>query len=354
MTRLRPVLRARSWAGLALAGLAVLVLPSLARASDREHSPGPALLILPFENTAEDASLAWLSTGLAMQTADLARGYGCPVVEDEERAVLMEGNGIPSGASLTLASALELGRKMRAHPGGLRPERLVLGRFTVQEGGELTLQARVIDLESERARPWIVRQGRLKDLIEAHASLTEALARDAGLQSPGRAAKNKGRGPEPPLLAFETYCRAMSESDSKKRLALLRRSLQEFPGYPMASFQAASLLVRAERWQDAAETLKGSATDAHPYEAEFHLLEASVALQRQDAAAATEAARRSLSFANSARAHAVLGRALLAQGQAQAARDEMDKAQSLDASEPELEELKRSLKEPAASTGGAL
>ena len=331
----------------------LLLLPGLllpAAAGDRERLPCPAFLVLPFENTAEDQSLGWLSTGLALHTAEHVRGYGCPVVEDEERAVLMEGNGIPSGASLTLASALELGRKLRAHPGGVRPDRLVLGRFNVQEG-ELTLSARVIDLGTEQARPWITRQGRLKDLIDVHASLSEALVRDAGLQPSGRSARNRSKVPDPPLLAFETYCRAMAETDSKKRLTMLRRALQEFPGYPLATYQAAALLVRSEKWDVAAETLQEAASDPHPYEAEFHLLRASVALQLQDAAAAAEAARRSLAYADSARAHAVLGRALLTLGDPGAARDEMEKAQSLDATDPDLEELRRSLKQVAGSAG---
>ena len=99
-------------------------------------------------------------------------------------------------------------------------------------------------LAAEAARPWISRQGRLKDLIGVHTSLAEALSRDAGVRASGRSARNRGRDPDPPLLAFETYSRAMAETDSKKRLGLLRQALQEFPGYAVASYQAATLLVR--------------------------------------------------------------------------------------------------------------
>jgi tetratricopeptide (TPR) repeat protein len=321
-------------------------MAAAAPSAARDAEPPRAFLVLPFENTAEDPSLGWLSTGLALHTAEHLRGEGCAVVDDEERAVLLEGSGIPSGASLTLASALELGRKMRSRAVGVRPDRLVLGRFAVQEGA-LTLSARVIDLAAEAARPWISRQGRLKDLIGVHTSLAEALARDAGVRASGRSARNRGRDPDPPLLAFETYSRAMAESDSKKRLGLLRQALQEFPGYPVASYQAAALLVRAERWNEASEALQKSTSDAHPYESDFHLLSASVALQRQDLPAAAEAARRSLDYAATARAHAVLGRTRLAQGDPAGARTELEKARSLDAAEPEVEELSRSLKREA-------
>jgi len=308
------------------------------------------LLILPFENTAEDPSLVWLSTGLALHTGEDLRGYGCAVVEDEDRAVLLEGSGIPSGASLTLASALELGRKMRARPVEVRPDRLVLGRFNVQEG-ELTLSGRVIDLETERARPWITRQGRLKDLLAVHTSLVEALARDGDLHGSAHKIKSRGADADPPLLAFETYSRAMAEPDSRKRLTLLRRAVQESPGYSTAAFQAAAILVRSERWDEASDMLQKASSDSHPYEAEFHLLRATVALQKQDAAGAAEAARQSIGFLPSDRAHAILGRALLAQGDINGALQELDTAVGIDPADTEIDELRKQLKQAPQAAG---
>ena len=323
------------------------VIPLLLfRAALAAPAPATGLLILPFENTADDAPLAWLATGLALHTGEHLRTHGAAVVDDEDRAVLLEGNGIPSGASITLASALELGRAMRTRPAGVRPDRLLLGRFNVQEG-QITISARLIDLENEQARPWIERQGRLKDLLDVHASLAEALARDADL-SGGRA---HGKLTEPPLLAFETYCRAMAEADARRRLTLLRRALQEFPGYPTASYQAAALLARAEKWDDAAETLRAATNDAAPYQSEYHLLDATIALQRHDAAAAAEAAQKALDVAETARGHALLGRARLGLADRDAARGEMDKAIAMDPSEPEIDELKKALAQGAPAAG---
>src|SRR5262249_17536427 len=154
-------------------------------------------------------------------------------------------------------------------------------RFTVQ-GGDVNLSARVIELATERARPWISRQGRLTDLLDVHQSLVEALARDADLHAAGRVARHRGKDSDPPLLPFEPYRRAMAESDSRKRLSLLRRALQEFPGYPTAAFQAATILARSDRWDEAGDTLMKASSDAHPYEAEFHQLASAAALQRKD------------------------------------------------------------------------
>jgi tetratricopeptide (TPR) repeat protein len=322
-----------------LAAAALLVAAGLFAASPASAASTPVgFVILPFENTSEAAALDWLQNGLAFHTGEHLRACGAAVVEEEDRAVFLEGNGIPPGASLTLASALELGRKMRARATGLRPDRLVLGRFSVQEG-DVTMQIRVIDLEEERARPWQQRQGRLIDLLSVHASLMEGLGRDAGVRGCGGGETD----PTPPLLAFETYTRAMAESEPKKRLGLLKRALQEFPGYPQASYQAAALLARGERWDEAATTLEAMKAEPIPYATDAHLLAASVALQRRDPATAASQARLALQRVPAARGHALLGRALAAQGDVAGARKELERAQAIDPSETEIEELKRIL-----------
>jgi len=312
------------------------------------HSAEPATplhtyLIMPFENTAEDRSLEWLSTGLALTLGESLLGFGAQVIDEEDRAVLLEGNGIPTGAQITLASALELGRKMLARGAAPRPDRMILGRFNVTEGA-LTLSLRSIDLPREKARSWTSRQGRLKDLLEVETDLAMALAKTEGIPvADGRSEVLAQQAGDLPLLAFEHYCRAMAESDSRKRLQLLRRAVQEYPGYPKAAYQAAALLVKAERWDEAAETLQKSSSDPIPYASSYHLLSAAIALQRGDPAASEAAARRALAIASTARGHALLGRALLARGDAEAARAELQLAMAADATEPDLDDLRRAL-----------
>jgi len=307
--------------------------------------PAHAYLIMPSENTAEDRSLDWLSTGLAHSLGEYLLGFGQQVMDDEERSVLLEGSGIPPGAPLALASALELGRKTLSRPAGLRIDRLVLGRFNVDRG-DITLAARVIDIQLEKARPWLSRSGRLKDLLEVNRDLALALARDEKIVvTDGRAELLRKQSEDVPLLAFETYCRAVTESDSKRRLQLLRKALQQYPGFPKAAYQAGSLLAREERWEEAAAVLGKASSDPFPYECEFHLLSAQVALGRRDPQAAMSEARRALSITDTARGHLLLGRALQASGDRAAALAELEKARTADPSDAEVEDLRRALDE---------
>jgi len=307
--------------------------------------PARAYLVLPFENTAEDPSLEWLSTGLAHSLGEYLVGFGQQVMDDEERSVLLEGSGIPPGAPLALASALELGRKTLARPAGLRVDRLVLGRFNVDQG-DITVAARVIDMQQEKARPWMSRSGRLKDLLGLNRDLAVMLARDEKVAvAGGREELLRKQSEDVPLLAFETYCRAVTETDSKKRLQLLRRALQQYPGYPKAAYQAGSLLAREERWEDAAAVLGKASSDPFPYESDFHLLNALVALRRKDPQSAMSEARRALSIADTARGHLLLGRALHASGDRPAALAELEKAKTADPGDAEIEDLRRALNE---------
>ncbi len=132
--------------------LALLVPQAASPAEAASAGKTEIYLILPFENIAEDPSLGWLSTCLSFSLGEYLIGLGAEVIDDEERAVLFEGSGLPTGAPLMLASALELGRKMRSRGSTTRPDRLVVGRFLVADG-TLEISARSIDLETEKARP---------------------------------------------------------------------------------------------------------------------------------------------------------------------------------------------------------
>jgi tetratricopeptide repeat protein len=327
-----------------LVALALSLIPLTAQAAGGEPGPAPhTYLIMPFENTAEDPALAWLSTGLALSYGEYLLGAGAQVIDEDDRSVLLEGNGIPAGAPITLASALELGRKMRTRSGG--PDRMVLGRFNVA-GGDLTVTARTIDLGAAKARPWVSRQGHLKDLLQLENDLFITLAKaDGNPMSDGKSEILAKQSRDLPLLAYEHYCRAMAEPDTRKRLQILRRATQEFPGYPKAGYQAAALLAKADRWEDAREVLGKVGADPYPYESNFYLLRAAINLRQHDAEGARAAAQHALGFADSARGHAILGKALLAGGDRDGASKEMQKATALDASESEIDDLRRALAE---------
>ena len=319
--------------------LCAAILPASADPSE-QHT----YLILPFENVAEDPSLAWLSTGLALSLGEYLRDAGARVVDDEERALTLEEHGIPAGASLTLASVLQLGRNMRALGGGPRPDHTLVGTFTIADG-ELTLRARWVHLKREYAGPWLEREGRLSDLLKILARLAEDLADEIEVASSAgheRRSRADAFG-DPPLLAFESYCRGMAETNTKKRLKLLRQAVGEFPDYHRAAYQAAALLARGEQWNDAADMLDKAAADPHPYRYGYYTLQATIALQRRRPADAVEAAANAIALEETVRAQLLLCRAHLAGGDHKAARAALDRAAAIDPDDPEIDDLRAAL-----------
>ncbi len=327
-----------------LLGLCVAILPVYADPSE-QHT----YLILPFENVAEDPSLAWLSTGLALSLGEYLRGAGARVIDDEERALTLEGHGIPAGASLTLASVLQLGRNMRASGGGPRPDHTLVGTFTIADG-ELTLRARWVHITHEQAGPWIEHEGRLSALLQILARLAEDLADEMEVASAAGHERRSGADAfgDPPLLAFESYCRGMAETDTKKRLKLLKQAVSEFPDYHRAAYQAAALLASGERWNDAANLLDKAAADPHPYRYDYFTLMATIAMQRRRPADAVEAAASAFALNETARAQLLLCRAHLAGGDHDAARAALDRAAAIDPDDPEIDDLRAAL---SATTG---
>ncbi|MEE9292851.1 MAG: tetratricopeptide repeat protein [Acidobacteriota bacterium] len=323
--------------------VALTLLASPVAAASGESSP--TYLILPFENIAEEPSLGWLSPCLAFSFGEYFIGLGARVIEADERAVLYEGSGLPDGAPLMLASALELGRKLRSRPSTNRPGRMVLGRFLITEGA-LTISARSIDLTDEKSGPRVSRDGRLTDLLKMLNRVALDIASRDGIDLPmTRSAFLQKHAGDVPLLAFETYCRSMAETDPRVKLKGLRRAVREHPGYPKAIYHAVRLLAEAERWSEAAKMIDRISAEPHPYEADFHLTAAGVALEQREAEKAAEAARRALEYVESPQGHLLLARAHLANGDPGAARTELDAAEELDPSAPGLETLRRMLSE---------
>ena len=93
-----PVVRSRKTAGLRL--------PARPRSQ--------IVLTFPFENTGEDASLEWLSEGLAELTIERLNGRGYYLLSRQERLDALETAGLPVSTRFTRATMIKLGEDVDA------------------------------------------------------------------------------------------------------------------------------------------------------------------------------------------------------------------------------------------------
>jgi len=329
--------------GLAALAILWLAFSTHARAKSEPRAPF-TYLILPFEDSAPDPAREWLREGMALSLGEYLAGAGQQVVDREDRNLAMEEMSLPSGAPLTLATSIRLGRLLRSDPDPPNPDRLVVGRYTVDQG-RLTLSARSLDLTADRAGPWKEREGSLTDLLQIQREVAANLLRGDGISFERLSGKGDEAGAEQsfPLLAYENYIRGLIDSDPGRQQSFLRKAIQESPGYPKASFQLARLLARAGKPAEAETVLARILREPVPYRAEYHSLLGSLALGAGKLSEAEEEARTSLALRETAEARLLMARIAQARGNLEEARRELERAQSLDPDGPEVEAIRKLL-----------
>ena len=327
------------WA-IPLIALALVPVGSIL-AGDSHHN----YLILPFEDSAPDGARDWLQEAMALSIGDFFLTAGQQVVDREDRMAAMDEMDLPSGAPLTLATSLRLGRRYRTEQQRLAPDRLVVGKFSL-DNGQLSISARVLQLDANAAASWKEDAGNLKDLLKLQKSLAHSLLRSDGASVGNLAshADDSDASHDFPLVAYENYIRGIIEPAVPKQLAFLRKAVQQSPGYPKACYQLARLLARAGKREEAEGVLKGISGEPTPYGAEFHALKGGLAMDAGRVSEAEAEARESLAARETADAHLLRARVARAQSDPAQALKELDRAEALDPENPDIDSLRRQIK----------
>ncbi|HEU5181074.1 MAG TPA: hypothetical protein VFW45_09790 [Candidatus Polarisedimenticolia bacterium] len=336
---MRSVLRRLAVAA-ALTG-AVSVAPSLAAT----HT----YLILPFEDSAPERSRDWLREAMALSLADYFLGAGQHVIDREERLAAMEELDLPDSAPLTLATSLRLGRHFRSRDGGQVPDRLVVGRYSLEDG-QISATARVLRLDANAAFPWKEESGNLQDLLHLQRSLAQSLLRSdsVGTGNLGSHSDDASAGRNFPLVAYENYIRGMIEPSPAKQLGYLNKAVELFPGYPKAGYQLARLLARSGKKKEAEDVLKGMTGEPSPYGAEYHAFKGTLELDAGRIPEAEAEAKQSMSIRETAAGHILMAKLALSRSDAARALRELDRAEELDPDDPDVDALRRQVtKTPA-------
>lgn len=315
----------------------------------RGESPIHSYLILPFEDSAPDPPRDWMREAMSISLGEYFRGAGQGVVEREDRILAMEELSVPAGAPLTLATSIKLGRHLATAQDGPRADRVVVGKFSLDQG-QITVSARVLSLDSNRSGPWKEEQGSLKDLLKLQRSLSHSLLKDDGVPANNldAAADDAEAGGAFPLVAYESYIRGLIEPAPGRQQSLLRKALEQSPGYPKACFHLGRILAKAGKGREAEVILKKASADPVPYSARYHALLGSLALDGGRLSDAEAEAGKSLSLEETAEVRILKARIALASGDPGTARAEFDRAVALDPENPDIEALRRQIDTQAA------
>jgi tetratricopeptide (TPR) repeat protein len=189
-----------------------------ARAAAAQRPADGRILVVPFENTAHEQRLHWLSEASAVLLADELRARGLRAIARDDRVRAFDDLHLPLSATLSRATVIKVGRLVGA-------SEVVLGTFTV-DGDKLKIDAHRIRVDIGRLEPAVSDQAPLTDLFASFRRVASRIAPD----SPPPAYSSA----YPPLNAFENYVKGLVVETPAAQAAFLESAIKLFPGYDRA------------------------------------------------------------------------------------------------------------------------
>ena len=191
----------------ALVCLALLLLPTVAPAQT---------LVMPFENPQTDARLYWLGEASAVLLADLFEVFGAAPVARDARVSAFDRLQLPSAAALSHATVIKVAQFVGATG-------VVIGSYQLA-GEQLTVRARLIQLDSGRLMPEITERGPLTDLFAIYERVARRLLNAAGAM-PAVAAGTLNASP----AAFEAYVKGLVAENTTTQRTYLEQAIKLAP-----------------------------------------------------------------------------------------------------------------------------
>jgi tetratricopeptide (TPR) repeat protein len=197
--------------------LAILLLIPWPAFAQTPSQPNARFLVIPFENPARETRVYWLGEASAVLLADDLNALGSRAYTREERLDAFEALQVPPVASLSHATVIRLGQVVGA-------THVVIGSFRVS-GGELSVRAQNIRLDSGRMEHEIVEAGPIEDLFAIYRRVSLRLAGAGGSGTP------VGR-PAPPV--FENYIKGLIATATPAKIAYLEAAIKLDPAFDLA------------------------------------------------------------------------------------------------------------------------
>ena len=212
----------RRWAFVVM-WAAALAWPAAAAA---QLPAGTPVVVLPFDNPAQEPRLAWMREGAAVLLTDLLAASGERVVDRDERLRAFDRLQLPAGAGLSRASSIKVGQVVAA---GV----VVIGTLELT-GDQLLARGRVVRLDTGRLLPEVQAAGALADLF----GIFSRLAHEVRGVSAAPPAMPSDRLP-PSMQVFELYIKGLVAEAPATAILQLRDDRRRI--VPTVWFHAQSL-----------------------------------------------------------------------------------------------------------------
>lgn len=264
-------MRGRRWAIVVVCAVA-LGWPAAAAA---QLPAGTPVVVLPFDNPAQEPRLTWMREGAAVLLTDLLAASGERVIDREERLRAFDRLQLPAGAGLSRASSIKVGQVVGA---GV----VVIGALELS-GDQLVARGRVVRLDTGRLLPEVQVSGALAEVFGVFGRLAHLLRGVTGEPSP----VPTDRLP-PSMQVFELYIKGLVAEAPATAITFLEQALTAAPRFDPARLAIWDLHSEASAHQRALDALAGVRADSrYSRESRFRRALSLISLKRFDDALQT-------------------------------------------------------------------
>ena len=235
------------------------------------------ILVFPLENMSGNASVGWMSEGIADLITSRLSSPTRYVLRRDERMDAYEQLGLPLETPLTLASEYKVARTLGATAA-------VIGSFTLA-GNQLTTHVQWLSVPDLKLSPPIVVSGKLDELDALETHLAWELLRTQDEAATVSEEQFSNRFPLLRLDAFESYIRGILSTDAKRRVHFLTESNRLNPRDRRAAFALGQYYFEEEAYADSARWLKRLNSGDRDYAESLFLLGIDEYFMDQDASA---------------------------------------------------------------------
>jgi tetratricopeptide (TPR) repeat protein len=214
-----------------------------------DAAPPRVILVFPLENMSGNASVGWMSEGIAELLSTRLASSTRYVLQRGERDDAYEQLGLPLEAPLTLASEYKVAQVLGATVA-------VVGQFTVV-GGQLTTHVQWLNVPNLRLSDPIVVTGKLAELDVLETRLAWELLKSQDKDAvTGTEEEFGNRFASVRLDAFEGYIRGVLSTDSKTRVHFLQEADRLNPRDHRAAFALGRYYFEQKAYAESARWLR--------------------------------------------------------------------------------------------------
>lgn len=243
-----------------------LAVPLRSRAqqqSDAAHV-SRLLLIIPFENAPNASGLDWIGESFPEVLSSRLSPSGFFIMGREDRLSAFDRLGIPAGARPSRATLYQVAQQLDV-------DYVLMGDYLV-EGPNITVHARLMDMERLHLSPELTESGPLTSLISIQTALAWDVLKSLNPSEQVAKADFVAKFPAQRLDVLENYVRGLTAANEQEKITRFKEVVRLDPANSMAMLQLGKSYYKSRDYESAANWLARIPNgDANANEAQFYL-----------------------------------------------------------------------------------